>query len=97
MASKFRYDYSAQTNETYEKTIVYNVDRRGGKPDVVEVPSDDEYFTFRMRTVTNDVGEVVQAHYGRIGERSDHMFGLRMKTWFNTKPNDTNLEDARQR
>lgn len=95
--SGFRYEYSAATNEIYEKTIVYNVDRRGGKPDVVELPREDESFTFRMRTVTNEVGEVVQANYGRIGERSGHMFGLRMKTWFNTKPNDTNLEDARQR
>lgn len=95
--SGFRYEYSAATNEIYEKTIVYNVDRRGGKPDVVELPREDEFFTFRMRTVTNEVGEVVQANYGRIGERSGHMFGLRMKTWFNTKPNDTNLEDARQR
>ena len=95
--SGFRYEYLATTNEVYEKTIVYNVDRRGGKPDVVELPSDDEYFTFRTRTATNEVGEVVQAHYGRIGERSDHMFGLRMKAWFNTSDNDTNLEDARLR
>ena len=95
--SGFRYEYSAVTNEVYEKKMVYNVDRRGGKPDVVELPPDNEYFTFRTRTATNEVGEVIQAHYGRIGERSDHMFGLRMKTWFNAKPNDTNLEDARQR
>ena len=95
--SGFRYEYLAATNEVYGKTIVYNVDRVGGKPDVVEVPHDDEFFTFRMRTVTNEVGEVVQSHYGRIGERSGHMFGLRMKIWFNTKPNDTNLEDARVR
>jgi len=95
--SGFRYEYQAATNEVYEKTIVYNVDRRGGKPDVVELPRDDEFFTFRMRTATNETGKVVQAHYGRIGERSGHMFGLRMKTWFSTKPNDTNLEDARLR
>ena len=87
----------AVTNEVYDKTIVYNVDRRSGKLDVVDLPLDDEFFTFRMRTVTNEVGEVVQAYYGRIAERSGHMFGLWMKTWFNTKPNDTNLEDARVR
>jgi hypothetical protein len=97
VASKFRYDYSAQTNETYTKTIVYNVDRRGLKPDVVDVPSDDEYFMFRVRTVTNEAGNVVHANYGRIGERSDHMFGLRMKTWFNRNDCDMNLEDERQR
>lgn len=95
--SDFRYEYAAATNEVYRKEIVYIVDRRAGKPEVVELPRDDEFFTFRVRTVTNEVGEVVQAHYGRIGERSGHMFGLRMKTWFNAKANDTNLEDARQR
>ena len=44
---------------------------------------------------TNEVGEVVHANYGRIGKKSGHMFGLRMKAWFNTTDNDTNLEDAR--
>ena len=95
--SKFRYWYFAQTNETYTKTITYDVDRSGGRSDVVEMPPDDEYFTFRMRTATNEVGEVVRANYGRIGEKSGHMFGLRMKAWFNTKENDANLEDARLR
>lgn len=95
--SGFRYEYSAVTNEIYAKTIVYDVDRRGGKPDVVDVPADDEYFTFRLRTATNAVGVVVHANYCRIAEKSDHMFGLRMKAWFNTTDNDTNLEDARQR
>ena len=47
--------------------------------------------------MTNEVGNVVHANYGRIGERSDHMFGLRMKTWFNRNDCDTNLEDERQR
>ena len=95
--SRFRYAYSAQTNGTYTKTITYNVDRSGGKPDVVELPSDDEYLTFRMRTATNEVGKVIRANYGRIGEKSDHMFGLRMKAWFNKNVNDANLEDARLR
>ena len=36
-------------------------------------------------------------NYGRIGEKSGHMFGLRMKAWFNTTDNDTNLEDSRLR
>ncbi len=97
MTSKMRYEYHARTNETYVKNIVYEVDRRGGKPDRVELPPDGCYFTFRMRTETNELGKVMRANYGRIGERSDHMFGLRMKAWFNTKINDTNLEDARLR
>lgn len=97
MTSKMRYEYHARTNETYFKTIVYEVDRRSGSPSRVELPPDERYFTFRMRTETNELGKVVRANYGRIGEKSDHMFGLRMKTWFNANVNDTNLEDARLR
>ena len=95
--SRFRYDYSASTNETYLKEFRHVVDRRSGKFDELSHPSDDVYFIFRMRTATNEVGEVVHANYGRIGEKSDHMFGLRMKAWFNPNENDTNLEDARLR
>ena len=96
-ASKFRYDYFASTNATYVKEFKHVVDRRSGNFDEISHPADDEYFIFRVRTATNEVGEVVHANYGRIGEKSGHMFGLRMKTWFNAKPNDTNLEDARLR
>ncbi|MBQ2629303.1 MAG: carboxypeptidase regulatory-like domain-containing protein [Kiritimatiellae bacterium] len=96
-ASKFRYDYYASPNAPYVKEFKHVVDRRSGNFDEVSHPSDDEYFIFRVRTATNEVGEVVHANYGRIGEKSGHMFGLRMKAWFNTKANDTNLEDARLR
>ena len=96
-ASKFRYDYFASTNATYVKEFKHVVDRRSGNFDEVSHPADDEYFIFRVRTATNEVGEVVHANYGRIGEKSGHMFGLRMKTWFNTTDNDTNIEDARPR
>ena len=96
-ASKFRYDYFASTNATYVKEFKHVVDRRSGNFDEVSHPADDEYFIFRVRTATNEVGEVVHANYGRIGEKSGHMFGLRMKAWFNTTDNDTNLEDARLR
>lgn len=96
-ASKFRYDYFASPNATYEKEFKHIVDRRSGNFDEVSHPADDEYFIFRVRTATNEVGEVVHANYGRIGEKSGHMFGLRMKAWFNTTDNDTNLEDAKLR
>jgi len=95
--SRFRYDYSASTNETYIKEFRHVVDRRSGKFDELSHPPDDVYFILRMRTATNEVGEVIRANYGRIGEKSDHMFGLRMKAWFNPNENDVNLEDARLR
>ena len=60
---------------------------------IVHLP-DDEYLVFRTRTATNQLGQVTSANYGRIGEKPNLAIGLSMKSWFNPKPNDTNLEDA---
>ena len=57
----------------------------------------DEYLVYRVRTRTNEVGQVVHAHYGRIGESFGHYIGLSTKCWFNLNDNDTNLEDAKNR
>ena len=43
----------------------------------------------------NHLGRVTSANYGRIGEKLNLAIGLSIKTWFNPRPNDTNLEDAR--
>ena len=56
---------------------------------------DDEYLVFRTRTATNQLGQVMSANYGRIGEKPNLAIGLSMKAWFNPKANDANLEDAR--
>jgi len=61
------------------------------------LPAENEYFIYRIRTATNELGQVTSANYGRIGEKLNLAIGLSMKAWFNTKSNDTNLEDARQR
>lgn len=58
------------------------------------LPAEGEYFVFRTRTATNEVGEVVRANYGRIGENLNLAIGLTMKSWFNPTTNDTNLECA---
>lgn len=90
----FPYDYRADTNETYRKEGVLLFDRRSGTIDANTLPPEDEYYVFRIRTVTNAEGRVTSAHYGRIGENPSHMFGLRAAVWFNPDENDTNLEDG---
>ena len=59
------------------------------------LPAENEYFIFRTRTETNELGQVTHANYGRIGEKLNLAIGLSVKTWFNPKDNDTNLEDSR--
>lgn len=44
--------------------------------------------------VTHAERRVTSAHYGRIGGKPSHMFGLKAAVWFNTDENDTNLEDG---
>lgn len=50
---------------------------------------------YRVRTETNELGQVTHAHYGRIGDGVSQQIGLSMRSWFNKKDNDSNLEDAR--
>ena len=92
--SQFQYAYRAKEDDVYAKKLEYAVERRDGVFFQLHKPADDEYFIFRVRTETNEVGKIIHGHYGRIGEKSDHMFGLRMKAWFNQDDCDMNLEDA---
>lgn len=93
--SRFRYAYVADTNAVYRPAFVMELDRRSGSITRNQKPAEDEYLTYRVRTQTNEFGKITTANYGRIGEKPSHMFGLRMSSWFNPRPNDTNLEDAR--
>ncbi len=95
--SQFPYAYSANTNAVYDKSFTLDLERVDGKFIKKELFSENKYLIFRVRTLTNNVGEVVDAKYGRIGEKTEHMFGLRMRAWFNSISNDTNLEDTRMR
>ncbi len=93
--SDFSYAYEADTNAVYSKTFVMELDRRNGEIMTKSSLPDDEYLIFRTRTATNSLGQVTHANYGRIAENAGHIFGLRMKVWFNPTINDTNLEDSR--
>lgn len=93
--SKFAYDYEASTNVVYSKSLVLEIERKNDRMVKIDIPKDDEYFIFRIRTETNELGQVTHANYGRIGEKLNLAIGLSIKTWFNPKDNDTNLEDSR--
>ncbi len=93
--SKFAYAYEANTNAVYAKSLVLEIERKNDRMIKVDIPAENEYFVFRTRTATNEVGEVTHANYGRIGEKLNLAIGLSIKSWFNKNDNDPNLEDAR--
>lgn len=95
MTSGFPYDYMASTNEVYKKKIEFRFARvMSGVTNRVCL-AQDEYLVYRLRTQTNELGQVTHAHYGRIGEGVSQQIGISIRSWFNKKDNDTNLEDAR--
>ena len=95
--SAFKYAYSADTNRVYSRAFEFrHVHTKDGIVESKLFPK-DEYLVYRVRTQTNEVGQVVHAHYGRIGESFGHYIGLSTKCWFNPNDNDTNLEDAKSR
>ena len=93
--SKFPYAYEANTNAVFSKSLVLEIERKNDRMVKIDLLPDDEYLVLRTRTATNHLGQVTNANYGRIGEKLNLAIGLSMKSWFNPKPNDTNLEDAR--
>lgn len=95
VTSGFRYGYSASTNEVYGKDLDFRFARvMSGVTNRVCL-ANDEYLVYRVRTQTNEFGQVTHANYGRIGEGVSQQIGLSMRSWFNSKDNDTNLENAR--
>ncbi len=91
-ASAFKYAYRAETNAVYEKEFEFrHVHTVAGIMESRKLPP-DAYLVYRVRTQTNELGQVVHARYGRIGEKFTQYFGLTMKSWFNPTDNDTNLE-----
>lgn len=86
--------YRADTNAVYRKEGMLFFDRTEERIIEQNFPAEDEYLVFRTRTTTNAEGRVTSAHYGRIGEKPSHMFGLKAAVWFNHNENDTILEDG---
>lgn len=90
--SAFRYAYCAQTNVVYQKSLeLRHIHTTDGIKESKKIP-DNIYLIYRVRTETNELGQITHAHYGRIGEKFTQYFGLTMKNWFNPVDNDTNIE-----
>lgn len=98
--SDFQYDYVASKSDKYEKkkkkkNLEFRFSRvKNGVTNYVSV-AQDEYLIYRVRTQTNELGQVTYAHYGRIGEGISQKIGLSIRSWFNQKACDMNLEDSR--
>ena len=88
--------YAATTNDVYESTMSFEVDRTGAKRRIWNKLENNEYLVFRTRTTVDKRGQLVSAHYGRIdGEWKFHeLHGMWIKgVFFNKEANDLNLED----
>lgn len=85
--------YNADTNMQYQTTRTFRIGRMPSDQDILD---ENSYMVFRTRTTVDDKGQLVSAHYGKIygpwfiwrNTRARMMF-------FNTTPNDTNLEDMK--
>ena len=95
--SRFRYSYGADPAHEYFKTYDFLFSRVPTKVVKWQKPCDDEYFVYRVRTQTNELGKVIHANYGRIAEKLGHLNGLSMTNWFNPNDMDVNLEDVSEK
>lgn len=87
--------YVANTNADYRSSFAYAFGRGNAGYHKVEL-KDGEYLVFRTRTIVNDKGELLSAHYGKIygNWRFSEKGGMAIgKIVFNPNPNDPNLED----
>lgn len=91
--SAFPFCYNADTNSVYNTEFeLRHVLTTNGITESVKIP-DDKYIVFRVRTATNDVGQIIHANYGRI-HKLKQVLGLSATTWFNPSDMDTNLESS---
>lgn len=97
--------YNADTNACYQSSFVFVFERH---PIVKEKPfryvdgsqridtrlQADSYLVFRTRTVIDENGRLISAHYGKIDGPWEFYGGMCAKdVLFNVTPNDLNLED----
>ena len=85
--SDFKSDYLSPLS-SYQGQWEFNRSQKGkGFSEETNRDRRRNYY-FRVRTETNDKGEIISAHYGKIyGE-----FGGRVTYYFNPTPNDRNVE-----
>ena len=90
--SSLPHDYTAQPDRIYSKKLNFSFGRTEKAVTNNVSLKDDEYLIYRVRSKTNEVGKVVSAHYGIIGERIKYIMGFDISSMFNPTVNDTNLE-----
>ncbi len=85
--------YHADTNMAFRTGITYSIGRLPKDDNLLD---DGHYMVFRTRTTVDEEGKLVSAHYGKIYGRWGIWGGTRARMiFFNTTPNDTNLEDMK--
>lgn len=96
--SAFRTVYEAPIEGYMHKPTYLEYNRRGGTlakgiiTDEREFPK-DEYIVFRTRTITDETGSVVSAHYGYIAGLSFNNKCLECVIVFNEEENNRNIEN----
>ena len=89
--SEMKSVYHADTNMAFRTGITYSIGRLPKDDNLLD---DGHYMVFRTRTTVDDDGKLVSAHYGKIYGRWGIWGGTKARMiFFNTTPNDTNLED----
>ena len=89
--------YEANTNGDYVGSLRYEFERTAKGNQVISELGFGQYIVFRIRTKTDEEGNLISAHYGRIMgalqylEKAGIVLG---PVFYNPTPNDTNLEDA---
>lgn len=79
---------------SWNKSIPYCSYKDCGDYGAVRVAEDDEYLVFRTRIVKDEKGNIVSANYGKIygGIRTVGFIGA-SAIYFNSNPNDVNMEE----
>lgn len=92
--SEMKSEYAADTNANFMAHCKYSLQRLG-RFRSEESLTDDSYMVFRTRTRVDEKGNLISANYGKIYGRWGFYRGMGTSgIWFNSEPNDTNLEDA---
>lgn len=94
-SSEFQFEYQANSNAIFCAEAKYTHERHPNAPRIDDRLDGDSYLIFRTRTSVDEHGDLRSAHYGIInGKWSFFDTLLSDGYYFNSTPNDTNLEDA---
>lgn len=91
-ASRFPYAYRADSGHELSKELELRFARTPTEIKERVALDSNVYLIYRIRTVRDAAGNILHAHYGRIGEGLSQLIGLTIGNWFNPNDNDTNLE-----